>query len=83
MTVKELAKNFEISINQLIMISGYSKQGLYDVLNDKVNRNDRRFNAFLEHLHFISKSMYEQDLAEARIQLNTRNKCLEQLKENK
>lgn len=83
MTVKEIAKSFGMSVNQLAMISGYSRQGLYDVIEGNVNRNNNRFEAFVDHLHFISASIYEQDIAEARIQLNTRTKILEQLKGQK
>lgn len=80
MTVKELANIFGMSVNQLAEISGYSRQGLYDVIERKCNRNPNRFNSFIDHLNFISKSIHEQDIAEARIQLNLRTKTLEQLK---
>ena len=83
MKVKELAKAFGMSVEQIVSISGYSKQGLYDVLERKRNINSNRFNSFLDHLQFISHSIHEQDIAEARIQLNNRAKILEQLKEQK
>lgn len=81
MTVKEIAKAFNMSVNQLTMISGYSKQGLYDVIESNGNKNANRFNAFIDHLSFISQSQYQQDISEARIQVNTRDKILEILKE--
>ena len=81
MTVKELAKAFGISVGQLVTISGYSKQGLYDVMAGKNNTNKNRFNAFLEHLQFVSNSIHEQDIAQARIEKNIRDKMIAELKE--
>ena len=81
MTVKELSKAFGISVGQLVTISGYSKQGLYDVMAGKNNTNKNRFNAFLEHLQFVSNSIHEQDIAQARIEKNIRDKMIAELKE--
>lgn len=81
MTVKEVANIFGMSVTQLAIISGYSRQGLYDVIERKNIGNTHRFEAFIDHLHYISHSIHEQDIAEARIQLNLRTKVLEQLKE--
>ena len=81
MTVKEVAKAFDMSVNQLVMISGYTRQGLYDVIGRKGGKKVNRFNAFIDHLSIISKSKYQQDIAEAIIQANTRDKILEILKE--
>lgn len=83
MTVKEVAKAFDMSVNELAMISGYTKQGLYNVIGGKGKKNANRFNAFIDHLSFISQSKYQQDIAEAKIQVNTRDKILEILKEQK
>lgn len=83
MTVKEVAKAFDMSVNQIAMISGYSRQGLYDVISGRGTKNANRFNAFIDHLSFISQSKYQQDIAEAKIQANTRDKILEILKEQK
>lgn len=80
MTVKELAKAFRMDINTLSSISGYSRQGLYDVITGK-NANKKRFNAFLDHLQFISNSFHEQDIAQARIDKNIRDKMISELKE--
>lgn len=80
MTVKEIANTFGMSVTKLAVISGYSRQGLYDVIEGKCNRNTDRFESFIDHLHFISMRILEQDIAEARIQLNLRTKALEQLK---
>lgn len=81
MTVKELAKVFRMNVNQLSMISGYSRQGLYDLLGVETNINQKRFNSFLDHLSFISNAQYEEDIAQARIEKNEREKVLKELKE--
>lgn len=81
MTVKEIAKSFGLKVNELASISGYSKQGLYDVIEDRNNINIKRFNAFLDHLQFISDSIHEQDIAQARIEKNERDNLIKELKE--
>lgn len=81
MTVKELAKAFRMNINMLSSISGYSRQGLYYVITGKNKANKKRFNAFLDHLQFISNSFHEQDIAQARIDKNIRDKMIAELKE--
>ena len=81
MTVKELAKAFGISVGQLVTISGYSKQGLYDVMAGNNKSNENRFNAFLDHLQLISNGIHEHDIAQARIEKNIRDKMIAELKE--
>lgn len=84
-TVKEIANAFGMSINQLVGISGYSRQGLYNVVEQKkdINVNENRLNAFIDHLALISESIHEQDISEARIQLVKRSKLLEELRGGK
>lgn len=81
MKVKEIAKLFGMNVNTLASATGYSRQGLYNAIENKCNRNDKRFNAFIDHLQFISMHIHEQDIAEAKIQYNLRKKLLEELKE--
>lgn len=80
MKVKEIAKLFGMNVDTLVSISGYSKQGLYDVIENKYNRDNKRFNEFIELMQFISMHIYKEDIAEAKIQYNLRKKLLEQLK---
>ena len=79
MKVKEIAKLFGMNVDTLVSISGYSKQGLYDVIKNKCNRDNKRFNEFIELMQFISMHIFAEDKAEARIQYNIREKVLEQL----
>ena len=80
MKVKEIAKLFGMNVDTLVSISGYSKQGLYDVIENKYNRDNKRFNEFIELMQFISMHIFAEDKAEAKIQYNLRKKLLEQLK---
>lgn len=80
LTIKEIAKSFGMNVDTLVSLSGYSKQELYDVVKNKCNRDEKRFDAFIEHLSFVSTHIYKEDIAEAKIQYNLRKKLLEQLK---
>ena len=83
MTVKELAKAFGLKVNEFAFISGYSRQGLYDVVETNKPVNSVRFNAFIDHLQLYSNDIYERDIAQARIEKKVRDKLIEQLrKEN-
>ncbi len=79
MTVRDIAKTFGMDVNQLSSISGYSKQGLYNLVNSKTKVNKKRFTVFLEHLRFISNSRYEQDIAQAEIKKRKREKMLREM----
>ncbi len=79
MTVRDIAKTFGMDVNQLSSISGYSKQGLYNLVNSKTKVNKKRFTVFLEHLRFISNSQYEQDIAQAEIKKRKREKMLREM----
>lgn len=80
MTVKELANAFGLNVNEFAGVSGYSKQGLYDVIENNKPINDVRFNAFLNHLQLLSNAINEQDIAQARIEKNMRDKLIKQLR---
>lgn len=80
MTVKELAKAFSLKVNEFASISGYSRQGLYDVIENEKQINNVRFNAFLDHLQLCSDAIHEQDIAQARIEKNVRDKLIKQLR---
>ena len=79
MKVKEIAKLFGMNVDTLVSISGYSKQGFFDVIKNKCNRDNKRFNEFIELMQFISMHIFAEDKAEARIQYNIRKKLLKQL----
>ena len=79
MTVRDIAKTFGMDVNQLSSISGYSKQGLYNLVNSKTKVNKKRFTVFLEHLRFISNSQYGQDIAQAEIKNRKREKMLREM----
>jgi len=80
MTVKELANAFGMNVNEFASISGYSRQGLYDVIENNKPVNMVRFNAFIDHLQLCSDSIHGQDIAQARIEKNVRDKLIEQLR---
>ncbi len=83
MTVKELANAFGLKVNEFVSISGYSKQGLYDVIENNKSINNVRFNAFLDHLQLYSDAIHSQDIAQARIEKNEREKLIRELKGEK
>lgn len=80
MTVKELANAFGLNVNEFAIISGYSRQGLYDVIENNKPINNVRFNAFLNHLQLLSNAINEQDIAQARIEKNMRDELIKQLR---
>lgn len=81
MTLRDLAKTFNMNIEQLTIASGYSRQYLYNLLSGKTNIHKKRFNSFLDHLNFISNAQYEEDIAQAMIEKNKRENALNELKE--
>ena len=83
MKVSEVAKAFGISVKELSSISGYSRQGLYDVIENRVNRNEKRFSAFMNSLETTSRSMLDRDIAKAKVQFFIRKKTIEELKKGK
>ena len=79
MTDKELAKAFGVKVGELCVMIGYSRSGLYLEISNK--RKSSRFNSALDHLQFISDKQYEEDIAQAKINKNTRDKMIAELKE--
>jgi len=80
MTLRKLAKAYSTTVEGLAGVMGYTRQALYDIVNGKGNTNKRRLYAALERLQDISDSHYSEDLAEARIQKNIREKGIEWLR---
>lgn len=83
MKVSEVAKAFGISVKELSSISGYSRQGLHDVIENRVNRNEERFSSFLNNLETTSRSMLNKDIAKANVQFFIRKKTIEELRKGK
>ena len=79
MTNKELAKAFGVNVGELCGIIGYTRQGLHEQISK--HKKTIRFDAALDHLQFISDKQYEEDIAQARIKKNIRNKMIAELKE--
>ncbi len=42
MTVRDIAKTFGVNVNQMSSISGYSRQGLYNLINGKTKINKKK-----------------------------------------
>ena len=83
MKVNEVAKAFGIKVKELSSISGYTRQGLHDVIENKVNRNEERFSSFINNLETTSRSILNKDIAKARVQFFIRKKTIEELKKGK
>lgn len=80
MQVRDLAKVFKLKVGEFVIVSGYTRQGLYQVLERENKRNKPRYNAFISHLEFLNEHMYQKDVAQARIEKNERDKAIEYLK---
>ena len=78
-----MAKVFGISVKELSSISGYSRQGLHDVIENRVDRNEKRFSSFLNNLEATSRSMLNKDIAKAKVQFFIRKKTIEELRKGK
>ncbi len=83
MKVSEVEKAFGMSVKKLSSVSGYSRQGLHDVIGNRVNRNEKRFSAFLNNLETTSRSMINKDIAKAKVQFFIRKKMIEELRKGK
>ena len=80
-TVRKLANSFRLKVSEFSTLSGYSRQGLYDLIESKKNVNTSRFNAFISHIELVSEEIYQQNLTQAKIEKNERMKLINELKE--
>lgn len=80
-TVKKLASSFGLKVSEFATLSGYSRQGLYDLIESNKNINTIRFNAFISHIELVSEEIYQQDLSQSKIERNERNKFINELRE--
>ena len=78
-TVKKLANSFGLKVSEFATISGYSRQGLYNLIESEKIGNPNRFCAFIHHLELFSEEIYKQDLAQAEIKKNERKKFIDEL----
>ena len=75
MTIKEIAKAFDMNVKQFSEWVGYSRQALYCYISWGGNR--RRANAMKEQLALRSQLLYEIDLATAERKLKHREEAIE------
>lgn len=80
-TVKKLANSFGLKVSEFATLSGYSRQGLYDLIERNKNANTSRFNAFISHIELVGEEIYQQDLTQAKIEKNERMRLINQLRE--
>lgn len=80
MQVRDLAKVFKLKVGEFVIVSGYTRQGLHQVLERENKKKKPKYNAFISHLEFLNEHMYQQDVAQARIEKNERDKAIEYLK---
>ena len=80
-TVRKLANSFGLKVSEFSTLSGYSRQGLYDLIESKKPMNTSRFNTFVSHIELVSEEIYQQDLSQAKIERNERMKLINKLKE--
>lgn len=79
MQLKDMANCFHLTVNQFCTLTGYSRQGLHQLFNGKTEANKNRMAAMLSILKFSSDSLYSQDIAEAVIQKNTRERFINEI----
>lgn len=70
MTVSELAKTFGLSVNQLSEMTGYTRQGLYNLV--KTGKKTFRSKTLINELYAYTDSQYRQDIEKAEQTKNDR-----------
>ena len=66
MTLKDLAKEYGMSIEKLCEKTGYTRQGLNRILRSEKVIYPDRFRQALYHLLIISKNIADQEIEEAK-----------------
>jgi hypothetical protein len=79
--LKEIAKTFGMSVTEFASFTGYSKQALYQMIDGDNGVCTPRLKATIDHLKFASESLHSQDIVEARIQKNNRDKAIKELEQ--
>lgn len=83
MDVKVLASAFGMKIYEFAKVVGYSRQGLYDLIDTSKKHNKTRYDAFVSHLELLNDAMYESDIKIALDKQKARNDIISQLKGRK
>lgn len=78
--LKELAKSFDMNINDFAAAMGYSRQGLYVAIKEKRVHAVRMVSA-LRHMKKISDSIIENDIEKAKVKAYDREKGLKDIAE--
>lgn len=81
LTVREFAKLFGMTVAELTENCDYTKQGLYNVFDEKTGVNKNRLRVFLRKFHHISDLQYEEDVSNARVNQVKRENALRELEE--
>ena len=79
--IKSIANTFGMSVTDFASFTGYSKQALYQALDGTNGVCTPRLRAAIDHLKFASESLHSQDIAEARIKKNNRDKAITELEQ--
>jgi hypothetical protein len=79
--IKLIADSFGMSVTAFAAFTGYSKQALYQALDGTNGVCTPRLKATIDYLKFTSNSIHEQDIAEARIKKNIRDKAVKELEQ--
>lgn len=78
MTVSELAKRFGIKVNDLAEITGYTRQGLNNLV--KTGKKTFRSKTLINELYAYTDSQYRQDIEKAEQTKNDRLLLITSLK---
>jgi len=81
MTVDELKQAFHIQTKDIAEITGYTRQGLWSLLNKKSGIKKERFERALINLRIKSYDIYENDIKLAKKTKAEREECLSKLKQ--
>lgn len=80
MQVRDLATVFKLTVVDLSKISGYTRQGLYQLFERKYKNHKPRFDEFLVHMELVNQKLYEKDMAQALLEKNIRENTLNELR---
>lgn len=76
---KELARIFNMNVNQLSALTGYSRQYLHMVISRRLPISKSNLKIFMSRLKYVSQSQYDQALVQAENERYERDRILEEL----